>query len=162
MIADLSLLGTSLHLFLVIQDKALRFRLSCLFSTCVLTSTVSFVNSTFIINSGGMKLIVIAIVEVRKFAISSFPKKSLTIGWHLLVQRISSCRQHPSSLQCVYIRSTHFSESKQRCGLFYSSFRAACRYTSIRNTITIYDRHNNQNITRCHDSRTTSRSRVKS
>ena len=128
MIADLSLLGTSIHLFLVIQDRALRFRLSCLFSTCVFTTAVSFVNSSFIINSGGMKIVLIATVEVRKFAISSFPKKSLTIGWHLLVQRISYCRQHPSSLQLVYIRSTHFSESKRRCDLlYYSSFRAACR-----------------------------------
>ena len=66
MIADVFLVATSLHLFLVIQDKALRIRLSCLFSTCILTTAVSFVNSSFILNSGGMKVVVIAVVEVRK------------------------------------------------------------------------------------------------
>jgi hypothetical protein len=64
MIADLFLLAISLHLFLVIQDKTLRFRLSCLFSTCVFTTVVSIVDSSFILNSGGMKVIIIAIVEV--------------------------------------------------------------------------------------------------
>ena len=65
MIADLLLLATSLHLFVVIQDKALRFRLSCLFSTCVLTTVVSIVNSLFILKSEGIKLVTIAIVEVK-------------------------------------------------------------------------------------------------
>jgi len=62
-IADLFLLASSLHLFLVIQDKALRFRLSCLFSTCVFTTVVSIVNSLFILKSEGTKIVIIAIVE---------------------------------------------------------------------------------------------------
>ena len=80
-IADVFLLATSLHLFLVIQDKVLRIRLSCLFSTCILTTAVSFVNSSFILNSGGMKVIIIAIVEVRKFLNCYFAFPVITENW---------------------------------------------------------------------------------
>ena len=159
-VADVFLLSTSLHLFVVIQDKALRIRLSSVFSTCVLTTVVSFVNSSFILNSEGTRVTVVAVVEVHKI---SFSCKSLTIEWHL-EQRISYCRQHPSSLQCVYISQwTHFSQ--QRRNHLYS-FRAAYRYRdpSIRNTNTRHDWYNDQNIARrwYHGSSTTSRSRVKS
>jgi hypothetical protein len=65
-IADFVLLTSSLRLFLVIQDKVLRFRLSCLFSTCVITTAISLVNSSFILTSGGLKVVLIAIVEVCK------------------------------------------------------------------------------------------------
>ena len=64
MIADLFLLATSLHLFLVIQDRTLRFRLSCLFSTCVITTIVSVINCAFILISVGVKVTIIGVVEV--------------------------------------------------------------------------------------------------
>ena len=65
MIADLFLLASSLHLFLVIQDRTLRFRLSCLFSTCVLTTVVSIIDSSFILKMEGLKVIIVAVVEVN-------------------------------------------------------------------------------------------------
>lgn len=64
-IADLVLLLSSLRLFIVIQDKDLRFRLSCLFSTCVITTAVSLVNSCFVLKSEGLKIFIIAIVEAN-------------------------------------------------------------------------------------------------
>ena len=67
MIADLFLLATSLHLFLVILDKDLRFRLSCLFSTCVITTIISIVNCSFILGSQGLKVTIIGVVEVTCF-----------------------------------------------------------------------------------------------
>ena len=65
-IADVSLLVASFKLFLVIQDKPLRCRLSLLHSTCVITTAISLVNSSFILTSKGLKVIIIALVEVRK------------------------------------------------------------------------------------------------
>jgi hypothetical protein len=75
--ADLLLLTSSLRLFLVIQDEALRFRLSCLFSTCVITTIVSLVNSLFILTSVGLKIVIITLIEVRKpLGVSSFNIKT--------------------------------------------------------------------------------------
>jgi hypothetical protein len=65
-IADLVLLTFSLRLFLVIQDRDLRFRLSCLFSTCLVTTVLSLINSSFILKSQALKVAIIALVEVRK------------------------------------------------------------------------------------------------
>jgi len=62
-IADVSLLVASFKLFLAIQDKPLRCRLSFLFSTCVITTAISLVNSSFILSSKGLKVIIIALVE---------------------------------------------------------------------------------------------------
>jgi len=64
-IGDCVLLISSLRLFLVIQDKALRFRLSCLFSTCIISSAVSFVHFSLIITSGGMKVVIVAVIEAN-------------------------------------------------------------------------------------------------
>jgi hypothetical protein len=99
--ADLLLLTSSLRLFLVIQDETLRFRLSCLFSTCVVTTTVSLVNSLLVLTSGGPKIIIITLIEVRKPLVFRLSISTLTIGRHL-GQRISYCCERPSPLQSVF------------------------------------------------------------
>ena len=82
MIADFFLLSTSMHLFLVLQDKALRIRLSCLFSTCVFTTVVSIVNFSFVIASESMKIVIITIVEVTKIYYFFIPV--IADGWMAL------------------------------------------------------------------------------
>ncbi|KDR80910.1 hypothetical protein GALMADRAFT_1114804 [Galerina marginata CBS 339.88] len=65
--ADLTLLLSSLQLFLIIQDKALRIRLICIFATCTATTIVSFVHAAFILTSEGTKIVIAALVEVHPF-----------------------------------------------------------------------------------------------
>ncbi|KAF8815437.1 hypothetical protein BYT27DRAFT_7301176, partial [Phlegmacium glaucopus] len=62
-IADLFLLVTPLQIFVAIQDKALRFRLTCLFSTCLITTAISLVNASFILSSEGMIVVIIFLLE---------------------------------------------------------------------------------------------------
>ena len=90
--ADFVLLTFSLRLFLVIQDRALRFRLSCLFSTCVITTAISLVNSSIILTADGLKVVIVAIVEVRK-AIGS----SLNINYNWTALRLAYLLLSPTS-----------------------------------------------------------------
>ena len=91
--ADLVLLASSFRLFLIIQDKALRFRLSCLFSTCVITTAISLVNSSFILNADGLKLVIVAIVEVCKALGSS----SFNINYNWTALRLAYPLLSPTS-----------------------------------------------------------------
>ncbi|KAF9038691.1 hypothetical protein BJ165DRAFT_408193 [Panaeolus papilionaceus] len=62
--ADLSLVGISLNLFTIIQERALRYRLMCIFSTCIGTTVVSLIHGLYILRSGvNLEVLVIAIVE---------------------------------------------------------------------------------------------------
>ncbi|KAF8997834.1 hypothetical protein BDQ17DRAFT_1362685 [Cyathus striatus] len=61
--ADLFLLILPVRLFVVLQDKWLRYRLIMIFSTCVATTAVSLVHAAFILNRTGVKEVIAAVVE---------------------------------------------------------------------------------------------------
>ncbi|PPQ70241.1 hypothetical protein CVT26_014488 [Gymnopilus dilepis] len=52
-LADLTLLLSSLQLFLIIQDRTLRHRLIYIFSTCTLTTAASMVHAVLIVKTAG-------------------------------------------------------------------------------------------------------------
>ncbi|KIK62548.1 hypothetical protein GYMLUDRAFT_72764 [Collybiopsis luxurians FD-317 M1] len=62
-LADLFLLLAPLRVFMHLQDKALRRKLVIIFSTCIATTIVSLVHAAFILTTGGIKVIVSALVE---------------------------------------------------------------------------------------------------
>jgi len=62
-IADSYLLVAPLLLFRDLMDKALRRKLTLIFSTCVMTTIVSLVHAIFIILNGHIKILIFAIVE---------------------------------------------------------------------------------------------------
>jgi len=97
-IADGLLLVASLHLFLVIQDKALRCRLSFLFSTCVITTAVSLVSASFILTSEGLKVVIVALVEgSTSLIVSNIPILSNTFS-HRCDDDTSHKSDTPSSI----------------------------------------------------------------
>ncbi|PPR01559.1 hypothetical protein CVT24_005885 [Panaeolus cyanescens] len=62
--ADLTLVGLSYNLFTIIQERALRFRLMSIFSTCIGTTVVSLIHGIFILEAGvNLDVLLIAIVE---------------------------------------------------------------------------------------------------
>lgn len=65
-IADLILLIAPLKLLQSLQDKQLRLRLMVIFSTCIVTTVVSLVHAVYILNHGGKKVVIVALVEVNK------------------------------------------------------------------------------------------------
>ncbi|KAF9077176.1 hypothetical protein BDP27DRAFT_1254160 [Rhodocollybia butyracea] len=62
-LADLFLLVAPLTVLKHLQDKALRKKLIMIFSTCLVTTVVSLVHATFILTTGGIKVIISALVE---------------------------------------------------------------------------------------------------
>ncbi|KAJ7147600.1 hypothetical protein C8R43DRAFT_889556, partial [Mycena crocata] len=62
-IADLILLLAPVPLFRQLADKALRRKLTLIFSTCVVTTIVSLVHAAFILRNGGIKVVISALVE---------------------------------------------------------------------------------------------------
>ena len=51
-------------LFFVLQDRWLRHRLTMIFSTSIITSIVTIVHAIYILNRGGPKIVIVALVEV--------------------------------------------------------------------------------------------------
>jgi len=62
-LADLFLLLAPLRVFMHLHDKGLRRKLVVIFSTCIATTIVSLVHAAFILTTGGIKVIVSALVE---------------------------------------------------------------------------------------------------
>ncbi|KAJ7922313.1 hypothetical protein B0H13DRAFT_1707819 [Mycena leptocephala] len=62
-IADSILLLAPLPLFRKLTDKSLGYKLTLLFSTCVVTTIVSFIHVAFVLTHDTMKIIISAIVE---------------------------------------------------------------------------------------------------
>ncbi|KAF9465586.1 hypothetical protein BDZ94DRAFT_1306937 [Collybia nuda] len=62
-IADSILLVVPLKLLQGVQDRQLRLRLMVIFSTCIVTTVVSLVHAVYILNHGGKKVIISALVE---------------------------------------------------------------------------------------------------
>ncbi|KAJ7922316.1 hypothetical protein B0H13DRAFT_125073 [Mycena leptocephala] len=62
-IADSILLLAPLPLFRKLVDKSLGYKLTLLFSTCVVTTIVSLVHSAFLLTHANMKILISAIVE---------------------------------------------------------------------------------------------------
>ncbi|KAJ7186981.1 hypothetical protein C8R46DRAFT_282393 [Mycena filopes] len=62
-IADSTLLFAPLPLFRTLFDKELRYKLTLIFSTCVVTTIVSLVHAAFILRNGGIKVVISALVE---------------------------------------------------------------------------------------------------
>ncbi|KAJ7609063.1 hypothetical protein FB45DRAFT_1039220 [Roridomyces roridus] len=62
-IADSILLIAPIPLFRHLADKALRRKLTIIFSTCVVTTVVSLVHAAFILRRGGVKVLISALVE---------------------------------------------------------------------------------------------------
>lgn len=61
-----------LTLFLTLQDKWLRTRLSLIFSTCIVTTIVSLVHAAYIFEDGGPKVTISALVEVSRIDLLDF------------------------------------------------------------------------------------------
>ncbi|KAG7086353.1 hypothetical protein E1B28_002314 [Marasmius oreades] len=62
-LADMFLLFAPLRVFLHLQDKALRRKLIVIFSTCIVTTIVSLVHAAYILTTGGIRVIISALVE---------------------------------------------------------------------------------------------------
>ncbi|TFK34017.1 hypothetical protein BDQ12DRAFT_380009 [Crucibulum laeve] len=62
-IADSILILSIIQLFLVIQDKRLRYRLIAMFSSSIVTSIVSSIHALFILQCKGPEIIIAALVE---------------------------------------------------------------------------------------------------
>ncbi|KAJ7065399.1 hypothetical protein C8F01DRAFT_744462 [Mycena amicta] len=62
-IADSILLLAPIPLFRNLSDKPLRRKLTLIFSTCVVTTIVSLVHAVYILNNGGIKVVISALVE---------------------------------------------------------------------------------------------------
>jgi len=62
-LADLFLLLSPLRVLVYLQDKGLRRKLMIIFSTCLVTTVVSLVHAAFILTTGGIKVIISALVE---------------------------------------------------------------------------------------------------
>ncbi|KAJ7068906.1 hypothetical protein B0H15DRAFT_793969 [Mycena belliarum] len=62
-IADTVLLLAPVPLFRQLADRALRRKLTLIFSTCVVTTVVSLVHASFILRNGGIKVLITALVE---------------------------------------------------------------------------------------------------
>ncbi|KAJ7609071.1 hypothetical protein FB45DRAFT_945298 [Roridomyces roridus] len=62
-IADAILLFAPFPLFNSLADKSLRWKLTLIFSTCVVTTIVSLVHAVLILRNGGVKVVIAALVE---------------------------------------------------------------------------------------------------
>nr|GAT51399.1 predicted protein [Mycena chlorophos] len=62
-LADAILLIAPLPLFRHLSDKALRRKLTIIFSTCIVTTIVSLVHAVLILKNGGTKVVIAALVE---------------------------------------------------------------------------------------------------
>ena len=62
-LADLFLLFAPLRVFMYLQDKILRRKLMVIFSTCLITTIVSLVHAAYILTTGGIRVIISALVE---------------------------------------------------------------------------------------------------
>ncbi|KAL0566599.1 hypothetical protein V5O48_015409 [Marasmius crinis-equi] len=62
-LADLFLLFAPLRVFMHLQDKTLRKKLIVIFSTCLITTIVSLVHAAYILTTGGIRVIISALVE---------------------------------------------------------------------------------------------------
>ncbi|KAJ7663873.1 hypothetical protein DFH06DRAFT_335250 [Mycena polygramma] len=62
-VADSILLLAPLPLFRNLSDKALRNKLTLIFSTCVVTTIVSLVHAAYILTNGHIKVLISAVVE---------------------------------------------------------------------------------------------------
>ncbi|KAJ7089746.1 hypothetical protein B0H15DRAFT_270113 [Mycena belliarum] len=62
-ISDSTLIIVPLQLLWHLEDKGLRRRLCIIFSTCIVTTIVSFVHVAMILTGGGAKVLVTAVVE---------------------------------------------------------------------------------------------------
>ncbi|KIJ55668.1 hypothetical protein M422DRAFT_139424, partial [Sphaerobolus stellatus SS14] len=63
LIADLILILTPLKILSELRNKQLRLRLMSIFSTCIVTTMVSLIHAIYILNSGGIKVVIAALVE---------------------------------------------------------------------------------------------------
>ncbi|KAF8211128.1 hypothetical protein K438DRAFT_1959312 [Mycena galopus ATCC 62051] len=73
-IADSILLFAPLPLFRNLVDKALRRKLTLIFSTCVVTTVVSLVHAAFILRNGRIKVVISALVEdCLSLIVANFP-----------------------------------------------------------------------------------------
>ncbi|KAK1217116.1 hypothetical protein PQX77_020233 [Marasmius sp. AFHP31] len=62
-LADSFLLYAPVRVFVHIRDKALRRKLVIIFSTCLITTIVSLVHAAYILTTGGIPVIISALVE---------------------------------------------------------------------------------------------------
>ena len=57
-------MAAALKLFRDILDKGLRRRLTLIFSACIMTTVVALVHGAYIMRNGGIKILIVADVEV--------------------------------------------------------------------------------------------------
>ncbi|KAJ8096296.1 hypothetical protein PM082_011451 [Marasmius tenuissimus] len=62
-LADMFLLFAPLRVFMYLQDRVLRRKLMVIFSTCLITTIVSLVHAAYILTTGGIRVIISALVE---------------------------------------------------------------------------------------------------
>ncbi|KAF9446197.1 hypothetical protein P691DRAFT_784169 [Macrolepiota fuliginosa MF-IS2] len=62
-ISDGTLLFVPIRLFMIIQEKELRYRLIVIFGTCIITTIVSFVHTAFLFEVKETPIIITAVVE---------------------------------------------------------------------------------------------------
>ncbi|KAF9454424.1 hypothetical protein P691DRAFT_717461 [Macrolepiota fuliginosa MF-IS2] len=62
-LSDSSLLVVTSRLFLIFQEKKLRWRLTVIFGTCIITTVVSFVHAAYLIEAKGITILTAAVVE---------------------------------------------------------------------------------------------------
>jgi len=62
-VSDYIIMAASLKLFRDILDKGLRRRLTLIFSACILTAVVALVHNAYIMRNGGIKTLIVAVVE---------------------------------------------------------------------------------------------------
>lgn len=90
-ISDGILLLAPIRMFITIRDKRLRYRLTIIFGTCIITTIVSFVHAAYLFEVKEVFLVITAMVEVN--LLSTFgPHRALNLAFS--ERCVSYCLQY--------------------------------------------------------------------
>ncbi|KAF5392194.1 hypothetical protein D9757_001524 [Collybiopsis confluens] len=108
-LADLFLLLAPLRVFMYLHDKRLRRKLVVIFSTVIATTIVSLVHAAYILTTGGIKVIVSALVEDNiSLIVASIPVVVTSL------MRNASEEDHVPPPTSTITNSLHFAAQKLR------------------------------------------------